>query len=191
MSMTAAAPERLPRKRMLVVDDEPAMHDSYVRSFARRRGADEDALGVMAADLFGADAALDGVAVDGAQGLERRAGALVELPLVVRLHEGLEPEISRAVDQPRKHLPAMQDGEQQDRVCAGAAELVELARIDHELLREHRDRDVGAHGGEILDRSAEPVRLAEHRDRRCSARRVRASPGEDVVCVGGDPASRG
>ena len=59
MSMTAAAPERLSPRRLLVVDDEPAMHDSYVRSFVRQRGAEEDALGVMAVDLFGADAARD------------------------------------------------------------------------------------------------------------------------------------
>jgi len=56
VSMTAA-PERLPPKRLLVVDDEPAMHDSYRRSFACRHGAEEVALGAMAAELFGADAA--------------------------------------------------------------------------------------------------------------------------------------
>lgn len=49
--MTVAAP-----KRLLIVDDEPAMHDSYARSFASQRGADEDALGAMAAELFGDEA---------------------------------------------------------------------------------------------------------------------------------------
>ena len=49
--MTAVAP-----KRLLIVDDEPAMHDSYARSFAVQRGAGEDALGAMAAELFGDDA---------------------------------------------------------------------------------------------------------------------------------------
>ncbi|GAA0669400.1 diguanylate cyclase (GGDEF)-like protein [Sphingomonas insulae] len=49
--MTAVAP-----KRLLIVDDEPAMHDSYARSFAVQRGAEEDALGAMAAELFGDDA---------------------------------------------------------------------------------------------------------------------------------------
>ncbi|MCP3735389.1 EAL domain-containing protein [Sphingomonas sp. RP10(2022)] len=43
-------------KRLLIVDDEPAMHDSYARSFAAQRGAAEDALGAMAAELFGDDA---------------------------------------------------------------------------------------------------------------------------------------
>jgi len=50
------APERLPPKRLLIVDDEQAMHDSYARSFAATRGAEEDALGAMATELFGCDA---------------------------------------------------------------------------------------------------------------------------------------
>ncbi|WP_293876782.1 MULTISPECIES: GGDEF domain-containing response regulator [unclassified Sphingomonas] len=49
--MIAVAP-----KRLLIVDDEPAMHDSYARSFAGQRGVAEDALGAMAAELFGDDA---------------------------------------------------------------------------------------------------------------------------------------
>ncbi len=51
VALTAVAP-----KRLLIVDDEPAMHDSYTRSFAVQRGAEEDALGAMAAELFGDDA---------------------------------------------------------------------------------------------------------------------------------------
>ena len=43
-------------KRILIVDDEAAMHDSYARSFAPQRGDSEDALGAMAAELFGDDA---------------------------------------------------------------------------------------------------------------------------------------
>jgi CheY-like chemotaxis protein len=39
-------------KRLLVVDDEPAMHNCYCRSFAAV--GDGAALGAMAADLFGA-----------------------------------------------------------------------------------------------------------------------------------------
>ncbi|WP_010187071.1 two-component system response regulator [Sphingomonas sp. PAMC 26605] len=40
--------------RILIVDDEPAMHDSYRRSFAPAAG-DGGALGAMAAELFGDD----------------------------------------------------------------------------------------------------------------------------------------
>ena len=43
-------------KRILIVDDEPAMHESYARSFAPQRGDSEDALDAMAAELFGDDA---------------------------------------------------------------------------------------------------------------------------------------
>ena len=50
--MTAAAVS----KRLLIVDDEPAMHDSYARCFAVQRGAAEDALDAMAAELFGDEA---------------------------------------------------------------------------------------------------------------------------------------
>ena len=39
--------------RILIVDDEPAMHDSYRRSFASVGGADTGALSAMAAELFG------------------------------------------------------------------------------------------------------------------------------------------
>ncbi len=42
--------------RILIVDDEPAMHDSYRRSFAGQRSDSGDALGAMAAELFGDDA---------------------------------------------------------------------------------------------------------------------------------------
>ena len=44
--------------RILIVDDEPAMHDSYRRSFAPVSG-DTGALGAMAAELFGDDDASD------------------------------------------------------------------------------------------------------------------------------------
>ena len=41
--------------RILIVDDEPAMHESYRRSFAPAQSAEGDALDAMAADLFGDD----------------------------------------------------------------------------------------------------------------------------------------
>ena len=39
--------------RILIVDDEPAMHDSYRRSFAGQRTQHGDVLGAMADELFG------------------------------------------------------------------------------------------------------------------------------------------
>ena len=43
--------------RILIIDDEPAMHDSYRRSFAPHGPNDGGALSAMAAELFGDDAA--------------------------------------------------------------------------------------------------------------------------------------
>ncbi|WP_394653217.1 putative bifunctional diguanylate cyclase/phosphodiesterase [uncultured Sphingomonas sp.] len=43
--------------RILIIDDEQAMHDSYARSFAPRDTAAGDALSAMASELFGSDAA--------------------------------------------------------------------------------------------------------------------------------------
>lgn len=57
--MTAAV-----SKRLLIVDDEPAMHDSYARCFAVQRGAAENALDAMAAELFGDDAPAADAAAD-------------------------------------------------------------------------------------------------------------------------------
>ena len=53
--------------RVLIVDDEPAMHDSYRRSFAPAP-AEVGALSAMAAELFGDDEAAE--AADEAQGAE-------------------------------------------------------------------------------------------------------------------------
>ena len=53
--------------RILIVDDEPVMHDRYRRSFARYGSADGAALVTMAADLFGgraSDAADSGPAFE-------------------------------------------------------------------------------------------------------------------------------
>jgi diguanylate cyclase (GGDEF)-like protein len=67
--------------RILIVDDEPAMHDSYRRSFAPVGGADAGALDAMAAELFGdedapaaspvaSDAAMDFALTHAMQGLD-------------------------------------------------------------------------------------------------------------------------
>jgi diguanylate cyclase (GGDEF)-like protein len=81
--------------RILIVDDEPSMHDSYRQSFAPAAGGDRSgALGALAADLFGDDApaapADDGVAfelVHTMQGLdavaEIEASLTTETPFAV------------------------------------------------------------------------------------------------------------
>ncbi len=57
--------------RILIVDDEPAMHDSYRRSFAGQYPIGGETLGAMAAELFG-DEILD-AAVDPADAIPRFA----------------------------------------------------------------------------------------------------------------------
>ena len=68
--------------RILIVDDEPAMHDSYARSFAKGQDTGLDA---MAAELFGDDAA-----VIAAEGPDFR---------LTHCHQGLDAvaEIERAL----------------------------------------------------------------------------------------------
>ncbi|GAA0320789.1 EAL domain-containing protein [Sphingomonas oligophenolica] len=63
--------------RILIVDDEPAMHDSYRRSFASGVAADSGALDMMAAELFGAgdppqhaETAMDFAVTHAMQGLD-------------------------------------------------------------------------------------------------------------------------
>ena len=72
------------------------------------------------------------------------------------------------------------------RSAPAARSSVELARLDDEVLGQDRHGDRRADRAQVVDRAAEPVRLAQHRDRRCAARLVRPGPGDDVVVAGGD-----
>ncbi len=64
-----------------------------------------------------------------------------------------------------------------------ARRLLELAVVDDELLGEDRDRDGRANGAQVVDRAAEPVRLAQDRDRGRPAGLVGAGPGDDVIAA--------
>ena len=110
----------------------------------------------------------------------------LDLAFVVRLDERLEPELERAVDQARERAPRVEHGEQQDRVGAGGAQEVELARVDDELLGEHRQGDGGAHGGEVVHGPAEPVGLAQDGDGGRTTGLVGAGASHDVVGCRGD-----
>ena len=117
----------------------------------------------------------------------RRERAL-ELPLVVGLDERLEPDLERPVDEAREALRRMEDGEQQDEVGAGRAEVRQLDRLDDELLGEDRDAHRRPDGPQVVDGSAEPVRLAQDRDRGRAAGLVGPRAGDDVLVRGGDGA---
>ena len=76
----------------------------------------------------------------------------------------------------------MERGEEQDEVGAGGPQDAAAgAVIDDELLGEDRDADRGADGPEVVDRAAEPVRLAQDRDRDGAAGRVGTGAGHEVV----------
>ena len=116
-----------------------------------------------------------------------REGAL-ELALVVGLDERLEAEVERGGDEAGQPAGRVEHGEQEDDVRAGRPQERQLARVDDELLGQDREGHRRADGPQVLDRAAEPVRLAEHRDRRRPAGRVRAGPGDGIVVGGGDRA---
>jgi diguanylate cyclase (GGDEF)-like protein len=71
--------------RILIVDDEPAMHESYRRCFAPAGGADASALTDMATELFGDDG-------------ERAAAAVLD---IVHVDQGLDAiaEVEAAIAQ--------------------------------------------------------------------------------------------
>ena len=111
----------------------------------------------------------------------------VELARVVDLDERLQPERQRPLDEARESPGRVEDGEQQHEIGAGGAEERQLDVVDHEVLGEDRDRDRGPHRAQVVDRATEPVRLAQHRDRRRAAGLVGAGPRDDVLVVGRDP----
>ena len=111
----------------------------------------------------------------------------IELAGVVDLDERLQADLERTVDEPRQAAGGMEDREQEDQVRAGGAEDRQLDLLDHEVLGQDRDGDGCAHGAQVLDRAAEPVRLAQDRDGRRATGFVGARAGDDVLVGRGDP----
>ena len=106
----------------------------------------------------------------------------VELPLVVRLHQRLEPEVQRASSTSARERRAR--GAAPARSSTASAPAARRRRAAAGRPRTpwpgpaRRPRPGRR---EILERAAEPVRLAEHGDRRSAAGLVGAGPGDDVV----------
>ncbi len=96
----------------------------------------------------------------------------------------------RPLDEPGEPLRRMEDREEQHEVRAGRPEMGQLDRLDDELLGQDGDRDRGPDRAEVVDRAAEPVRLAQDGDRDGATGLVRASPGDDVLVAVGDLAGR-
>src|SRR5687768_16294392 len=114
----------------------------------------------------------------------------LDLALVVRLHERLEPEISRLVDQPSERTAWVEHRKQEHRVGARGPQELQLPRDDDELLGQHGHADGPANELEILHRAAEPVWLAQDRDRGGAAGLVGPRPHHDVLRLAGDLARR-
>ena len=120
-------------------------------------------------------------------GVERES----QLALVVRLHERLEPERQRPLDElAQAACPGAAPRAAAPRPRRRARSSVELARVDDELLGEDRDRHRRADRAQVVDRAAEPVRLAQDRDGGGAAGLVGAGTGDDVLAVGRDAARR-
>ncbi len=121
----------------------------------------------------------------------RRGEGAVDLALVVRLDQRLEADRPGGRDEARQAGRRMEAGQEQDEVGPGGAQERQLPAIDDELLGQDRDADGRPNRAQVVDRAAEPVRLAQDRDDRRPARRVAPRPGDRVVGRGNDPACRG
>ncbi len=77
----------------------------------------------------------------------------IQLPRVVDLDERLQAQVQGAPDQAREASRGVQRGEQQHGVGARGAQDGQLARVDHELLGQHRHRGRGAGGDQVIDAS--------------------------------------
>jgi hypothetical protein len=172
--------ERAPaRDRGRVPDPGFGDHDPVVRD---QRPEPVGALGI---DVERAEIAV----VDPDQARTRGERRL-ELTFVVGFDQRLEAELERPLDQRRQCACVVEDGQEQHDVGARGAQYGQLPFVDDELLGQHRDPDGGPHLPQIVDRAAEPVRLAQDRDGRRAAGLVGAGPSHDVIALGRDPAGR-
>ena len=83
-------------------------------------------------------------------------------------------QLAQPIRRERRH-------DQQHRVRAGRARLVELVRVDDEVLAQDRNRHRGAHRTQILERAAEEALVGEHRDRGGAGGRVAARDRDRIV----------
>jgi hypothetical protein len=114
-----------------------------------------------------------------------RSEGAVELPLVVRLHQRLETQGQRLLDEPAEASGRVERRDEQHEIRPGGAEELQLARLDHEVLGQDREGDGGPDRAQVVDRAAEPVRLTQHGDGRRAAALVGPGEGDGVEVAGG------
>jgi hypothetical protein len=84
----------------------------------------------------------------------------VQLGLVVRLDQRFEAKLERLPHEGRQGVGGMEDRQQEDDVGTRGAHHRELPRVHDELLGQDGDGHGGADASQVVDRTAEPVRLA-------------------------------
>ena len=138
-------------------------------------------IGQLGIDLEGAQIPV----VDPDQSSIGRKGR-VELLLVMGLDERLQAELQGARDEAGEPPGRMEDREEQHEIGTSRPQHRELDLVDDELLGQHRDPNGRPDRAQVVDRPAEPVRLAQHRDRRGTARGIGTRAPDDVVAPVGD-----
>ncbi len=184
----ARTDERLTDECAIEAERPPAGHD---RRLPNARFGDDQA--VVGDELAQAARTVDvhleraEVAVVEADQPGLRLERPIELAGIVDLDERLEADRERLVHQFRELLRPMEDRQQQDEIRTGGAKRGELDRLHHEVLGEHRDGNRRSDRPQVVHRSAEPVRLAQDRDRGRATGFVGAGTGHDVVIGRRDP----
>ena len=96
-------------------------------------------------------------------GLDLERG--LQLALVVDLDERVEVQRGGLVQQVLQLRQLERGDDQQDRVGARRGRLVELVRVDDEVLAQHGSVRRGARRAQVVERAAEVERLGQHRQR--------------------------
>ena len=109
------------------------------------------------------------------------SSATLELALVVDLDEGVEVERARLAQQLVELVGLQRGDDQQDRVGARGGGLVELVRVDDEVLAQHRQVRGRARRVQVVERAAEVERLGEDRQRGGAAALVGAARSSSTV----------
>ena len=105
---------------------------------------------------------------------------------------GSRPRSQRLLDEPRRaRFGGCRTASSRTRSAPAARRSGELALLDDELLGQDRHARRRRGRPQVVDRAAEPVRLAQDRDRGRAAGLVGPGPGDDVVARGGDPPADG
>src|SRR5581483_1211000 len=130
------------------------------------------------------------IAVVDAEDVAAGSGGERELVLVVRLDQGLEPELAR-VPRERPHLGEIEDGgDEENGVRARGARFVDLVAVDHEVLPQDRHVDRRAHRRKVGERASEELAVRQDGDRRRARGGVGAGDRDRVVRLAQDALRR-